>query len=372
MLKFGIDATWVRHKIVGGTESFLMNLLNGFMETALDFKMVIIAASDNHFLFDEFLLDKRIKLVKADVKSQYVAERIIWQNVSLSKLLVKEQIAILLVPVYCKPILDSNKIKYVTVIHDLEALHFPENHSFATNTWLRIAWKNAAKTSDYVIAISDYVRNDIINTYRIDPKKIETIYDPISISVEDRADFSAIEKKYSIKEQEYYYTVSKLNKHKNLATLVKVFGEIKKRNNSLIPCKLVISGVNGGMQGELERLAEQYDIVDNIILTGFVENPIRNALYANSRAFLFPSVFEGFGMPPIEAICCGIPVITTREACIPEITQNLANYVDDPYDVDQWISTMGNAINKSDKFDISIYEPKRIAEKYLQVLSSLI
>ena len=74
-----------------------------------------------------------------------------------------------------------------------------------------------------------------------------------------------------------------------------------------------------------------------VTLTGFVDSAERNALYQHCRAFLFPSVFEGFGMPPIEAMLFGTVVITTDRTCIPEVTQGKANYVKDPYDVQEWI-----------------------------------
>lgn len=371
MLKFAIDVTWVRHKIVGGTESFLHNLIKGFVDSDTEFTMVIVASRDNHIYFEEYLSDSRIELLIASVNSMSVVKRILWQNFGLSRFLQKNNIRLCLEPVYCKPILASRQIKFLTVIHDLEALHYPENHSVITNLWLRIAWNCAVKTSNHIVAISEYVRQDIINTYKVNPLKVTTIFDPITIDVSEYYDFEEMKSKYDIAPKQYYYTVSKLNPHKNLSTLIKVFGEIKKRNIDDIPCKLLISGVNGGMADKLLSIAKEYGIEDNIILTGFVENSVRNCLYRNARAFLFPSVFEGFGMPPIEAICCGTTVITTRMACIPEITQELANYVSNPYCIDDWIDKMRDNTNQWEKFDVELYSPMKIANQYLMLLQKI-
>lgn len=368
MLNFAIDVTWVRHKIVGGTESFVNNLISGFIDTDERFTMNIIASRDNANLFERYVFDSRIKLLIAPVNSASVYERIIWQNFSMSKFLLKHNILLCLEPVYCKPILASNKIKFVTVIHDLEALHFPEYHSFFANLWLRIGWRSAARTSNHIIAISEYVRQDIIKTYHVCDEKITTIFDPIIVDVSEQCEFSKVEEKYNIQKEKYYYTVSKLNPHKNLSTLVKVFGEIKKRNIVDIPCKLLISGVNGGMETKLWDIAKEYGLSDELVLTGFVENDVRNCLYANAKAFLFPSVFEGFGMPPIEAICTGVPVITTREACIPEITQNLANYVNNPYDLEEWIERIQHVKENVQGFNMNVYNPQAIAKQYLEIL----
>ena len=368
MIKFALDVTWVRHKIVGGTESFVNNLIKGFSDTEEQFELIIIAAKDNVHLFAQYCDDTRIKCLTAPIESKSVAKRIIWQNFKLSSFLLSVGITICLEPVYAKPILASQRIKWITVIHDLEALHFPENHSWITNRWLRFSWRNSAKTSDHVICISNFVRNDIIEKYGIEKDRITTIYDPIIIDTNNQCDFSQVADKYNIAPNEYYYTVSKLNPHKNLTTLVKVFGVIKKRQIKELPCKLLISGVNGGMIDELQRIAMEYDIENELVLTGFVDDDIRNCLYVHAKAFLFPSIFEGFGMPPIEAICCNTPVVTTRCACIPEITQQLANYVDDPYSVDNWIEVMETTTHKNEDFNMNPYIPENVALEYLKIL----
>ena len=86
------------------------------------------------------------------------------------------------------------------------------------------------------------------------------------------------------------------------------------------------------------------------------------------RHFLFPSIFEGFGMPPIEAICAGTPVVTTKMACIPEITQNIANYVENAYSPNDWIKCMLNIQNRNQLFDFKKYLPRNIAKQYLSII----
>lgn len=368
-LKFAVDVTWVRHKIVGGTESFTHNLLEGFTQIKEPYSMYIIASLDNEQFFRQYEKDKRIHLIVAPIRSASVAKRILWQNFHLGHLLRKNKIKICLEPVYAKPFLGVHSIQFVTVIHDLEALHYPENHSWISNLWLRLSWKNTIHTSQQIVCISNFVRQDILDTYQIIGSNLTTIYDPITIDVSEKAEFAEIESRYGIEPRKYYYTVSKLNPHKNLATLVKVFGEIKKRNIYDIPCKLVISGVNGGMKEELQKIAKDYSITDEFILTGFVEDNVRNCLYSNCKAFLFPSIFEGFGMPLVEAICSGVPVVTTNRVCIPEITQNTASYVEDPYSVDEWIEKIRNARISKKKFNRDVYDPKHIARQYLYLLN---
>jgi len=173
-------------------------------------------------------------------------------------------------------------------------------------------------------------------------------------------------KKYNIEKFNYYFTVSSLLPHKNLITLLNVFKRISSENINL-PKKLVISGVGGKMIKEIEDFTITNNLEDKILLTGFVNNSERNSLYRYCKAFLFPSVFEGFGMPPIEAMICGANVLTTKETCIPEVTQNKAIYIDNPFDSSEWIDKMLNfASTKLDYsgFDFSKYELSNVVSQY--------
>jgi glycosyltransferase involved in cell wall biosynthesis len=142
---------------------------------------------------------------------------------------------------------------------------------------------------------------------------------------------------------------------------------IKKQQINL-PGKLLISGVNGESREKLERQIVDRDLKQEVVLTGFVENEERNTLYQNSRAFLFPSVFEGFGMPPVEAMLFGTVVITTDKTCIPEVTQQKANYVRDPYDAQEWIQVMQNAENHIDEVDFGRYDQVGLTRRYFRLL----
>lgn len=370
MIKFAVDLLWVRHKIVGGTESFVNNLLLGFSRLKDDYCLYLICAKDNYQLFEKYTEDSRVQLIITKAESKNVWRRIIWQNMRLNKLLEQKKITICLEPVYAKPIIGTRKIRYITVIHDLEAIHNPQNHNIITNIWLRICWWNSVHTSKYVVAISNFVREDIIKKYRRCDGKVITIYDPIIIKTKEQCSIEELYKLYGIKDNEYYYTVSKLNPHKNLDTLVKVFGEMKKRDIHL-PRTLIVSGVDGGQAALLKNLSANLGISTNVIMTGYVENSIRNALYRHARAFLFPSVFEGFGMPLVEAMSLSTPVVTTTKCSMQEVTQGLANYVKDPYSIDEWIEKMIKIENNSSRFKPEMFLPEIIAKQYINLLNEV-
>jgi glycosyltransferase involved in cell wall biosynthesis len=368
-MKFAIDLLWVRHNKVGGTESYVRNLLKGFTLLDYNFQIFLLLSEDNHDSFEAYFQDSRFVKIICNIKSENVIQRIIWENLNLSKILKKNDLNICFIPVYSKPFLISKKIKVVTTIHDLQALHYPKYQSKLRVLWLKLSWKNAIKTSNKVIAISEFVREDIIKRYNI-ADKVTTIYNPIQINLNDTVPFNEISEKYNIKENEYYYTVSSLAPHKNLMTLIKVINSIKKRNIDL-PSKLLISGVGGNGKSDLLKYIQENNLEDNIRLTGFINDSERNTLYKYCKTFLFSSIFEGFGMPVIEAMVFNGQVITTKMTSIFEITQEKATYVDNPYDVNEWIDTMIKFVKTESKIKLDEYDLTYIAKKYLDCFSGL-
>ena len=137
-----------------------------------------------------------------------------------------------------------------------------------------------------------------------------------------------------------------------------------------LPNKLVISGVSTGHIDEFNKMIEE--VKDNIILTGFVSNDERNELIKKCNVFLHPSIFEGFGMTPVEATILGAKVITTSETAIPESTMNKCIYVKNPYDEKEWIEKIESIQNiKAEPYDYPEYNPNVIAREYLDLFKKV-
>ncbi len=365
-MKLAIDLLWVKPKCNGGIESYIRNLLDGFMARSDDNEYVLFCAKDNAKSFDEYLSDSRFTMHICDISAFDVGKRIIWHNRHFNKLLVSLGIKNCFMPVYCKPLRRCKKVKYVTTIHDLQQLHFPEYFSKKRRMWMMFAWKRTVKTSDCVVAISEWVKKDIATNFGNSDTNIETILNPIVIN-KGSEDFSKISKEYGIVKDNYYFVLSSMLKHKNIITAIKVIEKIVKEELDL-PKKLVIAGISESDENRIITYINEHGLKDYCILAGFVSNEVRNTLFENSYAFLFPSVFEGFGMPVVEGLMLGSRVITTKCTSIPEVSKGKAFYVDDPYDVDEWTEKL-KQIKDTPKFalDFPEYEKSYVAGEYIKV-----
>lgn len=365
-MEIAIDLLWLRPRQVGGTEFYIRNLLDGFLRLEEDYHFTLLVSKDNKDSLAHYAKDERIFLLEANVESANIARRILWQFFCQNRLLRRNHIRKCFIPVYCRPLFNGG-ITYVNVIHDLQAAHYPEYHPFHEIAYSRLCWWLDVHFSKHIVAISDWVREDIMARYHVKPEKITTIYNPITVDPDEMVSMAELSEKYGVSENEFYYTVSQLIPHKNLDTIIEVMGRIKEQKIDL-PGRLLISGVNGESRKTLERKIRDRGLDREITLTGFVENAERNALYKYSRAFLFPSVFEGFGMPPIEAMLFGTVVIAADRTCIPEVTQGKANYVTDPYDVQEWIRVMQAPVDRIGEMDFGVYDQGRLTRKYYRLL----
>lgn len=365
-MRIGIDLTWLKPQKSGGVEAYAKNLIDGFTKLEDDNEYVLFLAKDNAKYLSEYFQDKRITKVICNTNAFNVKEHLIWQNLFQYRVLKKNNINFCFFPVYEMPIYKCKKIKNVTTIHDIQAYHYPEYFSKLENIWFKFGWQRAILCSNKIVAITNYTKQDIMKNFK-HKNNIITIYNPVILNNSEIADFNLIKEKYNIKEQEYYYTVSSMYKHKNLITLIKLMKELKEKKYNL-PNKLVISGVGGPNKDNLIKTIKELELEENIILTDFVSNAERNSLIKNSNVFLFPSIFEGFGMPPIEAMNLGAKVITTNCTSIPEVTKGRCSYVTNPLNINDWIEQLQKVQNEEAKvIGFEEYESTKVARQYLDL-----
>lgn len=369
-MRIGIDLTWLKPQKSGGVESYAKNLLDGFAKLEDDNEYVLFLAKDNREYLTKYFKSEKFTFVTCNTKAFNVKAHLIWQNLFQYNVLKRNNINFCFFPVYEMPVYKCKKIKNVTTIHDIQAYHYPEYFSKLENIWFKFGWQRAILCSNKIVAITNYTKQDIMNNFK-HRNNVEVIYNPVILNNNEMEDFSLLKEKYNIRENEYYYTVSSMHKHKNLTSLIKMIKYIKE-NNLKIPNKLVISGVGGPNKEKLIETINQMGIEENIIITNFVSNSERNSLIKNSNVFLFPSIFEGFGMPPIEAMNLGAKVITTNCTSLPEVTQGKCVYVQNPTDEKEWVEKIEEIqTKKAQKIIFDEYNSEKIARKYLDLFYNI-
>jgi glycosyltransferase involved in cell wall biosynthesis len=217
----------------------------------------------------------------------------------------------------------SKKTQKITVIHDLAYHHFPKFFSLKTRLWYKIINpQKEIKESSKIIAVSHFTKKDLINTYKIDPSKILVIHEGVNKIIDNK------QKNLQNLPLEYFLFLSTLEPRKNLNMLIKAFSQFKKQNKNDI--KLVIAGKeNKKIFNHARSVAECAD--KDIILTGFVNEKEKASLFTHAKAFIYPSIFEGFGIPLLEAMKHKTPIITSLTSSMPEVAGDAAIFID-PYD----------------------------------------
>jgi len=255
-----------------------------------------------------------------------------WLNTGMQLLLCREQPHIVHFTNYLVPVLRLSDAKYVVTIHDLTAWRFPE---VLPPTYLRyIKWAifHAVKTADLILTVSNAVKEEIIRLFKVDNAKICTGYSGLAKSfceVPKRTpdELIAIKDKFGIN-KDFLLFVGTLEKRKNVVTLIKTFKKIKKYKD----LQLVLVGKPGYGFSDIKKHLDTNHLGGDIVLTGYASEEEKIALYDLATAFVYPSLYEGFGTPLVEAMARGVPIIASRIPSTEEIAGEAALYYDNPMD----------------------------------------
>lgn len=217
--------------------------------------------------------------------------------------------------------------KTVTIIYDLSFILFNEfSNSKNSELLLKQVPKSISK-SDKIITISQNSKKEIINQYKVNPAKIEIVNPAINHAVyrpASKQSIDIVKTKYGIKGQYILYTGT-LEPRKNIVGILEGYSALPK--NILTSYTLVLAGGKGWLDEEIEeKLKELKEL--NIIRTGYVADEDLPALYSGATVFVYPSFYEGFGMPPLEAMACGAPVITSNNSSLPEVVGEAGIMID--------------------------------------------
>jgi glycosyltransferase involved in cell wall biosynthesis len=226
---------------------------------------------------------------------------------------------------------DRGTRAFIVTLHEAFAYVHPSSHNWLDNWRYRWYLPYAVKRANAVITVSECSRCDLIAHLAIDPEKIEVIPEGVHSRFRDGhhgVDSPRILSRYGISPP-YFLYVGALNARKNVPRILHAFDQVRANHPEM---QLVLGGKRQWKSSEIDETFDRLALGDSVRFTGYIDDEDLPVLYSSALAFLFPSLYEGFGLPPLEAMACGTPVITSNVSSLPEVVGNAAMLVD-PKDV---------------------------------------
>ena len=307
--RIGVNALYLIPGGVGGTEIYLRELLSA-----------LASADTSHEYFVFTNLETGADLVPKQanfswkpqaVRASFRPARILWEQVVLPMEAMRYGLDVMFNPGFTAPLLA--KCASVTTFHDLQHLRHPEYFRwFDLPFWRFLLWA-AAHRSRRIIAVSEATQGDLLRFYRLEAERIAVVphgVDPAFFAL-DRSQIDPV-----------ILCVSTLHPHKNLERLIRAYARHPREE------KLILAGVRGFRTAAIEKLIADLNLEGKVELTGWLSRQELLRLYQRARAFVFPSEFEGFGMPVLEALAAGIPTACSSIPPLREVAGDAALFFD--------------------------------------------
>lgn len=310
-MRIGIDGTALPAQPVGAG-NYIIHLIRSLIELNSEHEFVIFAQLSRQHLFD---LPPTPGLHWQLVPEINPARRLPWEQISFPALVKKAEVDLLHSPHYTRPY--RLNCPSVVTFHDMTFFLFPQLHTLAKRFFFKAAIRMSARRANALIAISENTRQDAIRLIKIPADKIFTI--PLGVDehfhpVHDDALLAEVRHRYNLPERFILY-VGVVEPRKNLPLLLRSYKTIVDEG---INHPLVIAGRFGWMYNELIREIDALGLKNKIHFTGYLPQADLPIVYNLADVFVYPSIYEGFGLPPLEAMACGTPVITTAISSMPE------------------------------------------------------
>jgi len=314
-LRIGIDAHAL-HSQLGGNETYLRCLLLG-LRSHPEHDYILYVSSEDAARLAKVLLPK----ASCRQVSHNPLKRLGWE---LSMASFRDGLDVMHLQ-YVSPLVAGCPVSLL--IHDLSYEHHPEWFTRFEVARFRVTIPRSVKASGVVMTVSEFCRGDIINRLGAPPEKVIVTSNALSPDFTPRLpeESDRIKRKYSLPDR-YLLALGNLQPRKNLVTLLRAWKRIM-NHPSLIGTDLVITGKRAWLYDAILKEASLgEEISKRVRFTGYLPQEDLPALYSGALLFVYPSLFEGFGLPPIEAMACGTPVITGRHSALEEVCGNAAAY----------------------------------------------
>ena len=247
----------------------------------------------------------------------------------------------------------------MTTIHDMTYFRFPETMERRNLERIRRDIDSSVERSDHILTVSEFSKQEIISLLGVPPEKVSVVYNAPSISGET-VSVDDLKNRYGIYPP-YLLYVGTIEPRKNVLGILRAFERLKEEAG--IPHQLVLAGGMGWRTKEFQRAVSESRWKEQVVLTGYVSGAVKNTLYRYAESFVFPSRYEGFGIPPLEAMSFGCPVICSDAASLPEVVGDAGEYVkaDDEQSIAQGI---WRVISQPERRDAMVESGRTQAKKF--------
>ncbi|MGB6169002.1 MAG: glycosyltransferase family 1 protein [Geitlerinemataceae cyanobacterium] len=323
MGKIAIDASGFRNDAFDGLNRYTREVLKGTIDTTGEFLVYTAETEIEQSQYDRISRIKNKTIARNDFRGNL--SRLWWHQTALPRSLQRENVSLFYSPVpegMLFPVCPQ-----IITIHDLLPTFFPETYP-RIKYYFQYILPQLIKSSTAIITVSEHTKKDIQRFFDCRERPIHVVYQPYRsdifkpIAIDDR---DRVKKIYNL--DRFVLSVGETRPYKNIRRLIEAFSKIK------VPdLTLAIVGKINKMDETIAQFPQQLGIDDRVRFLGFVPDSELAALYSSAQAFVFPSLYEGFGIPPLEAMACGCPTLVSQVASLPEVCGCAAYYID-PLDV---------------------------------------
>lgn len=370
-MEIGLDGRlWGASTGIGQYTSCLLAGLSKIVPAEMNVTLVV-ARNRAHFAYPSGVR----------VTSVPLAHRFVWANLCVPLVTYREHFDLyhavdnLSLPLFWP----KGKTRYVLTIHDLIPLVFPNGVRARHRHYFRFAIRRLLRIADAIIVDSESTKSSMLERFSVPEEKLNVVYLGVDRfrfqPVNDQERIREVCQRYGIGENPYILFVGNIEPRKNLSSLIHAYAKLVKSRKCQHQIRLVIAGSVGHVVGDVLSLPSRCGVGDQVILPGIIRDDDLPALYSGASLFVFPSYYEGFGFPVLEAMSCGVPVVASNASSLPEIAGDAALLVD-PHRQDDLCQAMQRVLTdeglrqemKQKGFArVELYSWEKTAQRTLQV-----
>ncbi|MEM9776293.1 MAG: glycosyltransferase family 1 protein [Chloroflexota bacterium] len=273
----------------------------------------------------------------------------------------------------------ARQIPSLLTVHDLSFLHYPHTFTPALVNYLNSVVPWSVRRATHILADSEATKTDLVELWKTPAEKITVLYSGVHsrfAPVVDSSKIQAMRQKYKLSEAPIILSVGTVQPRKNYQMLIQAFARIADKFEH----KLIITGGKGWLVDDILAEVEAQNLTGRVIFTGFIADEDLSTLYSAADVLAFPSLYEGFGLPILEAMACGTPVINSDASCLPEVAGSATVQLP-PENVDRWATELANLLSDKalhDQLRTAGFEQARrftwqkSAEQLLAIYSTLL